>query len=580
MKDWCSLNRNYHVSDYTKLRSLFESEFDMRTQIEDYEVRLKVTAYDFPVALGDDLLLCVELENVGRENIPPNTEVKIIENDYFDSTPIFFKDEISTNNSVSKKVKVPAKGEKKAILLPEILEFGISHKSVKLICKQSGVKLYSEFFIKDIIELKPPLKDIQYLNILCFGVAGSGKSSFINSLMTAINNRICTPAAVGGAENHVTTALTRFSIKDLEINEIEGFNTIPINLFDIWGMDADNYQNGMFLDVLKGKLPESFEMKDRTVQSQILKDAVWSQSERTIHSVIFFMPYNIEDNPLFTDALAENFRICTKDNKMNPVIVVTRASFEGESDAQNSLRMKISEKFNIPAGQIFMYDNYTHEGDKTMEIDRKTLQILAHTLNSAVYYQKFSKNYLLSLINNPPNTQIDTKQTSPVVSNKPITNQNTDGKYNKFPLQKTIISNIKDVHDIPRGRPPIIEPVAVLKCVPCGEPVESDWDECPACGRPLSRLCEPRCERCGTEVKSHWKQCPKCKFPIKTGAPIVPPKKYCWNSDCGKEVESDWDNCRGCDAYQIRPVTCCEITIKQNYFKCPRCKKLFPPLNQ
>jgi hypothetical protein len=132
-------------------------------------------------------------------------------------------------------------------------------------------------------------------------------------------------------------------------------------------------------------------------EKMFLKDVNTSKAERTIHSVIFFMPYNIEDNPKFTDALSENF-LYSRDNKMNPIVVVTRASMEGGSMAQEYLRLKIAEKFTLPAGSIFMYDNYTKEEDKTMSIDRKTLQILNHTINSSISYQKFYKSTLLDIL--------------------------------------------------------------------------------------------------------------------------------------------------------------------------------------
>ena len=51
-----------------------------------------------------------------------------------------------------------------------------------------------------------------------------------------------------------------------------------------------------------------------------------------------------------------------------------------------------------------------------------------------------------------------------------------------------------------------------LKCS-CGEPLEPDWDECPACLKPIvkERL---TCPQCGRDIKAKWKKCPKCKTPL------------------------------------------------------------------
>lgn len=54
----------------------------------------------------------------------------------------------------------------------------------------------------------------------------------------------------------------------------------------------------------------------------------------------------------------------------------------------------------------------------------------------------------------------------------------------------------------------------MLRCS-CGEPLEPDWDECPACEKPIvkERL---TCPGCGRDVKAKWKKCPnpECKTPL------------------------------------------------------------------
>ena len=46
-----------------------------------------------------------------------------------------------------------------------------------------------------------------------------------------------------------------------------------------------------------------------------------------------------------------------------------------------------------------------------------------------------------------------------------------------------------------------------MQCPECGEAIEPDWDECPACETPLGSFCP----ECGREVKGTWKKCPSCK---------------------------------------------------------------------
>ena len=46
-----------------------------------------------------------------------------------------------------------------------------------------------------------------------------------------------------------------------------------------------------------------------------------------------------------------------------------------------------------------------------------------------------------------------------------------------------------------------------MQCPECGEAIEPDWDECPACETLLPKFCP----QCGREVKANWKKCPGCK---------------------------------------------------------------------
>ena len=53
-----------------------------------------------------------------------------------------------------------------------------------------------------------------------------------------------------------------------------------------------------------------------------------------------------------------------------------------------------------------------------------------------------------------------------------------------------------------------------MPCPECGETVEPEWDECPACEARLSRFCP----ECGRKILLHWQKCPECKTPTE-GSP-------------------------------------------------------------
>jgi len=327
--------------------------------------------------------------------------------------------------------------------------------------------------------LKPPNKNIPFFNILCFGVAGSGKSSFINSLLTALGTQISAPAAVGGSTDHVTKDITRF-----QVSQIKGLEDVKINFFDIWGLDSNNFQGSMFLDVLTGKLPPDYKMKERTTFTEKMAETSWQAHERRIHSVLFFMPFSVVDNPKIVNVLSRNFSICTTEYHMNPVVIVTRAAQAGGIAEQEEVKKIIADKFNIPAGNMYMFDNYTSEKAKTMCIDKKTLEILMKAIESCQTYQTFFIDQL-----------------------------------------------IKDLKKSNCGR--------------CQFEVEIDFSVCPQCGFDLAPppVFAPNCVKCNFALKDNFKICPKCKTvrqPI-SNKPTTCPK-------CHDAVESDWAACASCGA--------------------------------
>jgi len=134
---------------------------------------------------------------------------------------------------------------------------------------------------------------------------------------------------------------------------------VAINFFDIWGLDGDNYKDDMLLDVLGGKHPEGYTMRECTSFMEEMKEMEWEIYQRRIHSVLLFMPIGVV-NPEIITALKENLKLCVTNIKVNPIIV-TCASLAGDLKQQEAIKNKIAQKFNIPAGSIYMVDNYTSE---------------------------------------------------------------------------------------------------------------------------------------------------------------------------------------------------------------------------
>jgi len=79
------------------------------------------------------------------------------------------------------------------------------------------------------------------------------------------------------------------------------------------------------------------------------------------------------------ELLLENFHLCRNEYQMNPLIILTRCDQIDEDD-QIYIKSEIARRFGLPEYAIYMYNNYQSQTEKKMSIDRKSLEILRHTI--------------------------------------------------------------------------------------------------------------------------------------------------------------------------------------------------------
>jgi len=349
-----------------------------------------------------------------------------------------------------------------------------------------------------------------------------------------LSDRVVAPAAVGGSSGHVTKDLTRF-----QVSQLEGMEHVKINFFDIWGLEGDNFKEDMLISVLEGKLPEGYTMRQRIKNTAEMIDQSWSIYERRIHCVLVFMPWTVLDSPAIVNALSRNLSICTTSYKVNPLIIVTRSSQAGGEKEQEAVRAKISNRFSVQSGNVYMIDNYTNEQDKNMGLDKKTLDILQRAILSCRTFHTFYKKTLLTDIqSNPPpqqNPQTPQRPQNPQTPQRPQNPQTPQRPQNPQTPQQP------QNPQTPSQTPPTSS--QQLVCSKCSEPLQSSWDECPVCENPLPR--QPSICVCGTPLQPKWKKCPNtaCKRPV--GVPVRP--THCPTPGCNEELQPNWDECPVCE---------------------------------
>lgn len=120
-----------------------------------------------------------------------------------------------------------------------------------------------------IVNFRPNWTDC--CNILIFGQFGHGKSSFINTLKSAVTGKRVVEALVGASEDHVTVDFKRYEL------------TPFIASWDPWGWSNSNYRKGELMQMMRG-LVKHGQNKDRKLIQQTSQDAM----ERNKIDIVFF----------------------------------------------------------------------------------------------------------------------------------------------------------------------------------------------------------------------------------------------------------------------------------------------------
>ena len=142
--------------------------------------------------------------------------------------------------------------------------------------------LMSYYFTKGIFNHADRLK----ANIFIFGMSGSGKSTFVNSVYTACSpdDKLVMRAIAGGSDTHVTCRLQAYPLYRVD-DGLRG-QLSRFRVLDSWGLDRNSYKNNEFKMILKGQLPQKFEMNQSMLKIKFDPTVV---ADRGVHSIIFFI---------------------------------------------------------------------------------------------------------------------------------------------------------------------------------------------------------------------------------------------------------------------------------------------------
>jgi hypothetical protein len=237
--------------------------------------------------------ICIEIRNIGKNDIPSNSTIKFKENSQILTSIIKIEQNISPNMVAYIQGTIFTKQNSKISDLNRFLDFNIYYPSEnkKIFCKYDRIALSTELFIGSFLEWKLPA-DVPAINILIFGIMGSGKSSFINTVITSLSETIEEQTVIGGSLDHVTNKYEMIQLKP-KIG-------IKINMFDSWGVSGPNYENTNMLNYfLDGLIPDEFPMEkvyDIQFVEETIKNNYYDAYKRKIHAVAMFINIDTEKN--------------------------------------------------------------------------------------------------------------------------------------------------------------------------------------------------------------------------------------------------------------------------------------------
>ncbi|KAK9980578.1 hypothetical protein ABG768_000172 [Culter alburnus] len=236
--------------------------------------------------------------------------------------------------------------------------------------------------------------DVKKINILVAGQIGAGKSSFINSIDSAFQGRICCRALVNPSAGgrSFTENLKGFTIRS-------GKKSLPFVFKDTMGLEADQLAGSQIEDIISavlGHVKDGYEFKEK--RTIYFKDEHFNMNPTLSDQASCLVYVVAADTVQFTDDKLVVKLKCIRERisaEGIPQVVIMTKVDEACPLVKQDLRniytsKKIYEKMNlcsakigVPLTDIFPVKNYHEEIDTEDDIDFLLLKALEQIVQIA-----------------------------------------------------------------------------------------------------------------------------------------------------------------------------------------------------
>jgi hypothetical protein len=319
------------------------------------------------------------VQNIGKNPLPRGSQLIIRSSEKTSTGMCELTDIVPRGVSIFLDVTVHHTGKLEYDKLPPLLYYYFETSNADSIsCDSDNFSLNSAWCLGPFYNIPISELGVDHLNIMVFGVSGSGKSLFICRVFSAFDeNNIQTTAAAGGGQDHTTEKICFYPLPE----------NLPIWMWDTWGVTKDNYKN-MFELILAGKLPDGYQMKNgiNMEDAKDLRNQDNLQSE--VHGLLLFVPPGILVNRDLLQQVKDALSVAAAKLQLSPIVVITREDEVDPAERKPLVQKLARELNNIPEGRIHLIKNYTTEQSKDFKLDQSSLHIMREITNNAQAFLK------------------------------------------------------------------------------------------------------------------------------------------------------------------------------------------------
>jgi len=325
----------------------------------------------------DNIPILMDIRNYLSRSIPANSAIVFRADGYLVPMRHIIRKEIPSMDRQTLEFELHPSAESSLQTLPEFITVNIvDNHGLDLPVEYDRIRLPLEYFVGDLVRMKPADRRVRAFNTLVFGVIGAGKSSWINSIVTALSHQVENQlASVGGTSGHVTTQLVRYRLYN-----IPDVPEVPLNLWDSWGVTLSNYDEEFIGALLKGDVPSGFKIASTySPRDNTVNNATDYPLSREMHAVVIVVPQAITED---SDMLQKMQKVVQQMIEYNPVIVVTHMD-EVSEEAHHRVQSQIAKEFRVPENRIHLLTNYVTDREKNFARDKANIVLLNEIMQSA-----------------------------------------------------------------------------------------------------------------------------------------------------------------------------------------------------